>query len=52
VAFAFDAGFGQFAESVEDPGVGTGVVGDLALEDNGIELGEQGVHWSYGFWHS
>jgi hypothetical protein len=48
VAFAFDAGFGQFAESVEDTGVGSGVVGDLAFEDNGIELGEQGVHLGDG----
>lgn len=48
VTIAFDAGFGEFAESIEDTGVGTRVVGDLGFEDNGVELGEQGIHLGDG----
>jgi hypothetical protein len=48
VAFAFNAGFGQFAESIEDTGVGTRVVGNLGFEDNGVKLGEQGIHLGDG----
>jgi hypothetical protein len=44
MAFALDTGLGQFAQSVENAGVGARMLGDLFFEDNGVEGGEEAKH--------
>ena len=44
LAFAADGGVGEFAKDVEDAGVGARLRSELVFEDDGVEVGEQGIH--------
>ena len=48
VAFAFEAGFSEIAEGVEDAGISTRLGGDLVFEGGGVEVEEQTVHLGNG----
>jgi hypothetical protein len=43
VAFAFDAGFGEFAQGIEDAGVGQRLVSNVRVELGGVKGHQQGV---------
>jgi hypothetical protein len=48
VALEVDGGFGEFAQGVEDAGIGAGFASELFAQDGRVELHQQGIHASEG----